>query len=181
MNAELVLDRDAADLVALAERAVRVDQHLRHDEEGDALHSRRRALDAPQNHVDDVVGVVVVAPGDEDLLAEEPVVIALRHGARAHLPEVGAGLRLRQHHGAGPFAARHLGQEELLLRLGAAELERVHGAVRQHRTKLEGEVGGAPELLHRAVQGLRHALAAEARIGAELLPTAADELPRTPP
>ena len=176
MDAELVLDRHAADLVALPERAVRVDQHLRHDEERDAPHAGRRALDARQHHVDDVVGIVVLAPGDEDLLAGEPVVVALRHGARAYLPEVGAGLRLRQHHGAGPFPARHLGQEEPLLRLRAADLERVHRPVSQHRAELEREVRGAPELLYRAAQGQRHALAAEPRIGAELLPAVPPEL-----
>src|SRR2546422_4211244 len=39
-----------------------------------------------------------------------------------------------------------------LLRCRAAQLERVHGAVRQHRTELEGEAGRAPELPHRAHQ-----------------------------
>jgi len=63
-----------------------------------------------------------------------------------------------------------------LLRLGAGELERVHRALGQHRTELEGEVGGRPELLHGAAQRLRHALAAEARIAAELLPAADHEL-----
>src|SRR6185437_16068315 len=55
--------------------------------------------------MDDVVRVVVLPEGDEDLLPEEPVMIALRHRAGPHQGQVGAGLRLRQHHGAGPLAA----------------------------------------------------------------------------
>ena len=78
---------------------------------------------AGQHEVDDVVGDVVVAPGDEDLLAGEPVAaVAVRHGARAHRRQVRAGLRLGQVHGAGPFAADQLRQVERLLAVGAVGL-----------------------------------------------------------
>ena len=69
VDAELVLDRDALHVVARAERAVVLDQELRHDEERDALHALGRAVDAREHEVDDVLGVVVLAVGDEDLLA----------------------------------------------------------------------------------------------------------------
>ena len=39
----------------------------------DALGARRRVRGAGQDEVDDVVGEVVVAEGDEDLLAGDPV------------------------------------------------------------------------------------------------------------
>ena len=42
MNAELVLDAHAREVVALAERAVVVDEELRDDEEADALRAGRR-------------------------------------------------------------------------------------------------------------------------------------------
>ena len=41
MNAELVLDAHAREVVALAERAVVVDEELRDDEEADALRAGR--------------------------------------------------------------------------------------------------------------------------------------------
>src|SRR5207248_11802940 len=60
------------------EGAIGVHQHLRHDEQRDALHPGGRALDAPEHHVQGVGGEIVIAPGDEDLLSEQPVVIAIR-------------------------------------------------------------------------------------------------------
>ena len=69
VNAELVLDRHALHVVARPERSVGVDQELRHDKERNPLHTLRRGRRARQHQVDDVVGVVVLAVGDEDLLA----------------------------------------------------------------------------------------------------------------
>ena len=40
----------------------------------------------------------------------------LGHGARADQRQIGAGLRLGEHHGAGPLAAHHLRQKALLQR-----------------------------------------------------------------
>src|SRR2546426_6492533 len=62
------------------------------------------ASGAREDEMDDVVRQIVLAVGDEDLLAEDPVAaISLRHGARAHGGKVRTGLRLGQVHGAGPF------------------------------------------------------------------------------
>ena len=103
--------RHAVHVVALAERAVRVDQELRHDEQRDALHAFGRVRRAREHQVDDVLGHVVLAVGDEDLLCRRSCsAVALRLGARAHQREVGAGLRLGQVHRAGPLARDHLRQ-----------------------------------------------------------------------
>jgi hypothetical protein len=105
LDAELVFDRHAMRVVARAQRTVGVDQELRHDEQRDALHARRRVRRARQHEVDDVLGHVVFAVGDEDLGAEDLIgAVALRLGAGAHGGQVGAGLRFGQVHGAGPFA-----------------------------------------------------------------------------
>ena len=82
VDAELVLDRGAARVVALAERAVGLRQELRHEEERDALHALGRVGRAREHEVDDVLGEVVLAVGDEDLLAGDQVVVALRLGLR---------------------------------------------------------------------------------------------------
>ena len=81
VDAHLVLDRAADDAVARAGRAVGVGQELRHDEQRDALDARRRALDAGEHEMDDVVGEIVLAGRDEDLLAGDRVgAVRLRDG-----------------------------------------------------------------------------------------------------
>jgi hypothetical protein len=102
------------DIVARAQRAVRVDQELGYDEQRDALDAFRRVRGAGQHQMDGVLGHVVITPGDEDLLTENPVMIAVGHGAGPHRRQVGAGLRFGQVHGAGPFAADHLRQVQRL-------------------------------------------------------------------
>ena len=67
VNAHLVLDRAAGNGVALAERAVLIDQEFGHDEQRDAFHIVRRAGDLGEDQVDDVLGQVVLARRDEDL------------------------------------------------------------------------------------------------------------------
>ena len=73
MDAHLVLDRAAGHAVARAERAVGVDEELRHDEERDALGARGRALDAGEHQMDDVLGEVMLAGRDEDLGAGDRI------------------------------------------------------------------------------------------------------------
>ncbi len=161
VDAELVLQRDAVHVVARAEAAVVVDEDLGHDEQRDPLDALRRIRRAREHEVDDVVGVVVLAVGDEDLLAEELVrPVALRHGARAHGGEVRAGLRLRQVHGPGPGAGHHLRQEPVLELLRAAQRDRLDRALRQHRAEIEGEVRRMPHLLDGGPEEVRQPLAA---------------------
>ena len=151
VDAELVLDRHAVHVVARAERAVGVDQELGHDEQRDALHAFRRVRRAREHQMDDVLGVVVLAVGDEDLLAEELVgAVALRHGARAHGREVRARLRLGQVHRAGPRARRpSFGRYVVLQRVGASQLDRLDRALREQRAQVEREVRRVPHLLDR--------------------------------
>ena len=71
----------------------------------------RRIGQARQHEMDDVLGQVVIAIGDEDLLAGDAVVRrprARRGGAQR--AEIGARLRLGQVHRAGPFAGDQLGR-----------------------------------------------------------------------
>ena len=79
VDAQLVLDGMAADVVAGA-----VGQELRHQEQRDAARAGRRVGQARQHEMDDVVGEVVLAVGDEDLLAGDAVgSVAGALGARA--------------------------------------------------------------------------------------------------
>ena len=71
----------------------------------------RRAVDSRQHQMDDVVGEVVLAGGDEDLLACDGVgAIGLRRRAGLDEAEIGAAMGLRQAHRACPLARGHLRQ-----------------------------------------------------------------------
>ncbi len=56
MDAELVLDGVAMQVVAAAEGAIIVHEELRHEEERDALRALRRIRKARKHQMDDVVG-----------------------------------------------------------------------------------------------------------------------------
>ena len=177
VNAELVLERHAAHVVARTEPAVGADDELRHDEQRDALDARRRVGRAREHEVHDVVRVVVLAVGDEDLVAEDPVAaIRLRHRPGSNRREIGSGLRLGEVHGAGPLAAHHLRQVRTLQRIGAVHLDRLDRAAGEHRAQLERHVGRVPHLVDRGGHQLRHALAAVLRILGEAVPAELAEL-----
>ncbi len=128
VDAQLVLDADRAEGVALAQRTVGVDRELGRQEQADALRPRRRVGQAGQHQVDDVVRRIVVAPGDEDLLPGQgvgAVAVGNRRGRQG--AQVGPGMRFGQHHGAGPFARDQLGQIGRFLMLIADLLQRLDG------------------------------------------------------
>ena len=60
--------------------------------------------------MDDVLRQVVIAIGDEDLLAGDQIALAVRHGPAAQRADIGAGLRLGQIHRAGPLAGISFGR-----------------------------------------------------------------------
>ena len=157
--------------------ALSVGQHLRADEERNALHAFGRADDAGQHHVDDVVRHVVLAVGDEDLGAEELVAaIGLRLGARAHQRQVAAGLRLGQVHRARPRTVDHLRDVGLLLLRRAGRQQRFDGAVGQQRAQRKAHVGAVEHFDAGRADRLRQALAAERDRVLQALPTALGEL-----
>ncbi|MNF96098.1 hypothetical protein D3C84_788760 [compost metagenome] len=73
-------------VVALAQRTVIAQQKLGHDKQADALHPGRRVRQPGQHHMHDVFRQRMVAGGDEDLVALEPVsAVAGRFGAGAQI------------------------------------------------------------------------------------------------
>ena len=116
MDAELVLHAYWAEAVALSQGSVGQDVEFGGQEQADPLGARGGVGQAGQHQMDDVVGGVVVAPGDVDLLAVEgigPVAVRRRRGGQGS--EVRTCLRLGQDHGPGPFAGHQPRQIELLL------------------------------------------------------------------
>ncbi len=162
LDAQLVFDRDAGNVVARAQRAIVVDHELGHDEQRDPLHARRRVRRARQHQVHDVLGHVVIAIRDVDLGAEQFIgAIALRLGAGAHGGQVGAGLRLGQVHGAGPPARYQRLEEARLLRVRAGGEQGLDGAVGQQRHQRERQVGAVQHLHAGRGHELGQALPAE--------------------
>ena len=123
MNAHLFLDGAAGHAIALAGIVVLVRNELRHDEQRNPFRAFGSAFDAGQHQMDDIVGKVVFAGRDKNLLARNPVAaIAIGDSLGAKHAEIGSAMRLRQIHGAGPVAFDHLRQELALLFVGSVNL-----------------------------------------------------------
>ena len=73
VDAELMLDTDAAQIVARSERSILLHVIFGHDEERDPAASFGRIGQAREHEVNDVLRQIVFAPGDVDLLALDPV------------------------------------------------------------------------------------------------------------
>ena len=171
VNAELVLDRMRARVVARAERAVGIEQELGDEKERNALGSRRRVRQPRQHQMNDVVGEIVLAVGDEDLLPGDAIAAvggALGPGAQG--ADVGAGLRLGELHGAHPFARdelRQVGALELVAAVRHQRIDRRHG---QQRAEAEGHGGRVPHFDAGGVDRMRQILAAPLRGRGEPVP-----------
>ena len=162
VDPHLLFDRAAGDRVARADRAVLGRHEFGDDEEGNSLDAFRRALDAGQHQVDDILGEIVLAGGDEDLRAGDLVAaVGLRHRAAAGQSEIGTALRLGEVHRAGPLAADELGKVERLLLGRAVDEERGRRSLRQAGIHGEGHVCRDKELADGLREDARQALAAE--------------------
>ena len=136
MDPEFVLDRNALDGVAITDGSVGVHQELGHEEQGDPTGAGRCIRNPGQNEMDDVVGEVVLAPRDEDLGAvDAPRSVGVRFRPAAQGADIGAGLRLGQHHRAGPLGRDQFLQIQGPELFGAVMLEQRDGAPGQHRAE----------------------------------------------
>ena len=172
LDAHLVLDVGDVGAVALTGQlaGLGVEVVLRHDEHRQALGARATdAFDAHragQHQVDDVLGQVALGRGDEALDAlDVPGAVVVRGGLGAAGADVGAGVRLGQHHrGVPPTVDDVLG--DLLVPLVAVAVhdagERRAGAVHPDR-----RVRAEHQLADRPVQARGGGGAAEVGQGAE--------------
>ncbi len=161
VDAHLVLDRAALERIARAQRAVRIDHELRHHEERDALGAGRRALDAGQHQMDDVLGHVVLAGRDEDLGAGDGVgAVAVGHGLGLEQAQIRAAVRLGQVHRAGPGPFDHLGHIGRLDLVIGVDEQRRDRALGQAGIHAKRQVRRGHELLHDGVERRGQALAA---------------------
>jgi hypothetical protein len=114
--------------------------------------------------VDDVLGEVVVAAGDEDLGALDLVgAVRLLAGLGPRGAHVAAGVGFGEAHGAAPGAVDQPGDVALgLLRSGAA-LQHLRDPQRQARVAVERGIGAGDQLVQHHVQHPGRALAAVLR------------------
>ena len=158
-------------IVAFAQAAIGIDQELRHDEQRNALHARRGVGGAGQNQMDDVFHQFMVAIGDENLLAGNPVsAVAHRFGTGAQCVEIGSGLRLGQVHGAHPCAGHQFFEKILFEKIRPVRLQGLDCSGSQKRAKRESHRSRRPHFAAGRLQHLRQALPAEFGIGHQAVP-----------
>ncbi len=173
LDPHLVLDAHAVHIVARAQRSILVDQELGHHEQADALDALGRPGHAGQHQMDDVLGHVVLAIGDEDLGAEDLVAaIGLRIGLGAHQGQVGAGLGLGQVHGAGPLAGHQLLEIGGLELIASGRQQGLDGAVGQQRAQRKAQVGAVEHFHAGRANRLGQALASKILRMLQALPAA---------
>ena len=122
----------------------------------------------PREHqVHDLLGHVVLAGGDEDLGAGDPVAaVAVRLGARGQQAQVGARLRLGQAHRAAPLAASPAGARSAsICSCEACAQSALAAPGGQQRIGREGQVRRADDLLEADAQHLGQPAAAALRVG----------------
>ena len=162
MDAHLVLDRAARERVALAERAVVVDDELGDDEERDALDAVGRIGSFREDEVDDIVGQVMLARRDEDFRARHRIAaVAIGHRAGTDQAKVGAAVRFGQVHRPAPFARYHPGDIGRLLLVRPLDEDRRGRALRQPGVHGERLIGGVAIFLDRETDHVRQSLSAE--------------------
>ena len=126
--------------------------------------------------MDDVVGQIVLAGRDENLLSGNRVgAVALRDRLRLDEPEIGAAVRFGQVHRAGPFADREPGQVARLQTLIGVRRQRGDRAAGEAWIHREGDIGGALVFAEQRAHESGQALAAIGRIAREAHPSAVDQ------
>ena len=175
VDPHLVLEGAAREPVAASDASVGRDLVPRDDEQRQAFGAGRRTLDPGQDEMDDVLGHVVLARRDEDLLPMQGVAAVLpRNGARPDQTEVRAAMRFGEVHGPGPAAGCERRSVERLLGRRAMRHQGRIGALAEARIHAERHVGRAAELMHRGGQDERQTLAAMFGRGREPRPASRD-------
>ena len=177
LDPHLVFNGAAADVIGFAQLAVAVGQDLGDEKEADAVDTCGRVRGTGQHQMDDVVGEVMIACGDEYLGAADAVAaVVLGHGACTQQAEVGAAVGLGETHRPAPFTGCHAGKIEVFQRWIGIALQCAPGAVGQAGIEAEGEVAGADHFVDQHVQRLWQPLAAIFGIEGDAVPARRGEV-----
>ncbi|MND74696.1 hypothetical protein D3C80_662970 [compost metagenome] len=148
MNTHLVFDRATAHAVGRTGATVVIDQALGHREQGNTLDPGRCAFDARQHQVQDVVGDVVLAGGNEHLAAGDSIAaLCLRLGAGAQQAQVRAAVGFGQAHGAGHAAFDQRWQKTLLECVIAVGIQGADGTRGEVKVHVPGVVGAEQQVV----------------------------------
>jgi len=166
VDPDLVLDRHTGHIIRCAGLAVRIKMIFGDDEQRNAARAFGRSRGAGQHQVDDIVGQIMFAEGDVDLLTLDLIFAGMlafgdRLGGRAQRANIGTGLRLGQVHRAGPGTGDQIGEIFRLLLVGAVDMDRLDRAKAEHRTEGEGKIGRTTGLQDQRGQRIWQALAAK--------------------
>ncbi len=151
---------------------------LRHDEHRNAGGARRRVRQSRQHEMHDIVGKIMIAVGDEDLLARNPISsVPRRRRLRAQFRKIGARLGFGQVHRAGPLAGNKLRQIGPFLIVRTRMKDRLDSPGRQRRADGEGHRGAVQRIDERDGERLRQPLPAPFLGKSERVPAALDISP----
>ena len=172
-DAQFVLQRQGLHVIGGTQTAVFVNQEFRYDEQRNAFDAFGRIRRARQHEVHDIVGVIMIAKGDENFGTKHFVAaIGLRFGARANQRQIGAGLRLGQIHRAGPLARNQTRDVGLFLRITTGSQHRFNRAVGEQRAQAERGVRAVDHLITRRGDQFRQILPTHGFRVRQTLPTA---------
>ena len=166
-----MLDRAAADRVALAQAAIGIDHELGHQEQRDTLGTRRRIGQFGQHQVNDVLGQIMLTTGNKDLgTGHRVAAIGLRHRLGTNDPQIGTTVRLGQTHGARPGTGIQVRQVSLLEFFTAVGVQRQTATSGQRRVQGKTVIGAVNHLLDLYTQGLGHTQPTKIGVAAQPYP-----------
>ena len=148
VDAHLAFDVAALHVVRFTQFALLIDADLGNDENGNALGAGGIAFDPGQDRVNDVLGQVMVAGGNEAFGTGDGVsAVGVLFGCGLEDTHVGTRARLGQAHGAGPYAGVHLLQNDIAQGVLEEIFHQTRCAVGQTGIHEKGLVGAARNIL----------------------------------
>ena len=129
VDAHLFFDASTLDIVLFAEATVGIDEEFGDEEEADALCASGCAGCSGEDGVDDIVGGIVIAAGDEDLCALDEVVVILGGGHRGQRADIATCVGFGEAHGASPLACVHFFAVGFFHLFGAEGFDEMAGSV----------------------------------------------------
>ena len=172
-DAQFVLQRQGLHVIGSTQTAVFVNQEFRYDEQRNAFDAFGRIRRAREYKVHDVVGVIMVAKGDENFGTKNFIAtIGLRFGTRANQCQIGAGLRLGQIHRAGPLTGNQTRDVGLFLRVATGSQHRFNRAVGEQGAQAERGIRAIDHLITRRGDQFRQVLSTHGFRVRQTLPAA---------
>ena len=126
---------------------ISIRQILRDQKQADTLCSRHRIRQTCQNQMAYILGDIVIAPANENLLAGHRVgTITIILGLSTQRPDIGSSPRLRQVHRPRPLPRNQLRQVQRLKLVTRMMLQRLDLALRHKRVQRQRQTRAAHHL-----------------------------------